>query len=146
MNVRNRIVSLVMGLGVSGAASLVAMPLLAQEPAAARPGEVKAPAARRPVDPSRRVPDFFGQLGLSQPQREEIYKIRARHQQKLDELHKQIIQEQADMLSECEALLTDTQKQLLAQRRQASASARARKLKTPAERPAATKTSEKAGG
>ena len=145
MSIRRRIVSLAMGLGIAPAATLAAAPLPAQEPAAAKPGEAKAPAARRRLDPTRRVPDFFGQLGLTPAQREEIYKIRAKHQQKLDELHKQIIQVQGEMLSECESLLTDTQKQLLAQRRQAST--RSRKSKAPAaERPAAPKTSEKAAG
>jgi hypothetical protein len=138
MTVRSRIVSLVLGLGVSAGSALAALPLLAQEPAAGKAAPAPAPAAKRPFDPSRRVPDFFGQIGLSAEQREQIYKIRARHQPKIDELRQQIEQIQNQMLSECEALLTDTQKQMLTQRR--TASPRARRARPAAE---TTKAAEK---
>ena len=72
-----------------------------------------------PLTP-RRVPRYFGQIGLTPGQRESIYKIRAKHQQQIDALEKQIAEIQAQMLSECEALLADTQKQFLEQRRHAA--------------------------
>ena len=93
---------------------LAAGSLVAQEPNAAKSD---APAAKRTSDPSRRVPPFFGQIGLTTEQKESIYKIRGKHQAKIDELEKQIDELQAQMLAESESVLTDDQKQMLAQRR-----------------------------
>ncbi len=84
---------------------------------AAKPGELK-----RKYDPARRVPPYFGQIGLNINQRESIYKIRSKHQAKIDELEKQIATAQAGMLSECEGVLTETQKKLLENLRTASPS------------------------
>jgi hypothetical protein len=64
MAVGSRIVSLALGLGMSAALTLAAVPLLAQEPDAARPAPAPAVNVKRPFDPSRRVPDYFGQIGL----------------------------------------------------------------------------------
>jgi hypothetical protein len=100
----------------------LALPLAAQEPPAAKPGDqVKAPAEKRANDPSRRVPPYFGQIGLTADQKEEVYKVRGKHQPRIDALQKQIAQVQAEMLTECEALLTDAQKQALTARREAGA-------------------------
>ena len=77
------------------------------------------PAAKRSSDTSRRVPPFFGQLGLTPEQREEIYTIRRKHQEKIDALTKQLADIQAEMLTECETVLDDTQKQMLETRRNA---------------------------
>jgi hypothetical protein len=97
------------------------MALPAQDPGkVASPPKADAPAAKRSYDPSRRVPDFFGQIGLTPEQREAIYKVRAKHQAKIGELEKQMAELQAQSLAECEGVLTDTQKQLLAQRRKAA--------------------------
>ena len=93
----------------------------------------KPPAEKKAADPSRRVPPLFGQIGLTPEQKEEIYKIRAKHQAQIESLQKQIAQLQAEMLAECEAVLTDSQKQLLALRREAAA--RARKAKAARPRP-----------
>jgi len=101
--------------GMAAALTLATIPVGAQEPANADP------AARRAGDPSRRVPPFFGQVGLTPEQRESIYKVRSKHQQKIDELKKQMAQAQAEMITECEAILNDTQKKLLVARRDASA-------------------------
>ena len=78
------------------------------------------PAAKRSSDASRRVPPFFGQLGLTPEQREEIYTIRRKHQDKIDALTKQLADIQAEMLTECESVLDDTQKQMLETRRNAT--------------------------
>jgi Spy/CpxP family protein refolding chaperone len=100
------------GAGLATVVLMTAGTLIAQEG--------MPPAARRSGDSTRRVPDFFGQIGLTPEQREAIYKIRGKHQAKIDELEKQIDEVQAQMLGECEGVLTDTQKQMLAQRRKAA--------------------------
>ena len=111
--------------GLAAVALVAAGTLVAQESSTTtRPSRKADNAARRNVDPSRRVPDFFGQIGLTPEQRESIYKIRGKHQSKIDELERQIDEIQAQMLGECEGVLTETQKQMLAQRRKAVGEAR----------------------
>lgn len=111
--------------------SLAAATLLhAQEPSeTTHPSKADTPAVGRRNDPARRVPDFFGQIGLTPEQREAIYKIRARHQAKIAELEKQIAEIQAQEVNECEGMLTEAQKQLLAQRRKAAAGSGATQAK-----------------
>jgi hypothetical protein len=104
--------------------SLATIPLAAQQEPS---GKAAPPAARKPVDPARRVPNFFDDVGLTGEQRETIYKIRAKHQARLDELKKQIAETNAQILEECEGVLTAPQKEVLAARRRAAAeSARAK--------------------
>jgi len=129
-------------LGLMAIIALMAMPSEAQGP-----GKADAPpsgpprAVRKPSDPSRRVPPFFGQVGLTPEQRAEIYKARAKHLQRIDDLEKQFDQVRGAMLAECEGLLNETQKQMLDSRRRADAEkrkARARTARAPAaSRPAA---------
>ncbi len=64
-------------------------------------------------DPSRRVPNHFGQIGLTIEQREAIYKIRKTHQEKVDALKAQIAEAEAKSMSECESVLNETQRKLL---------------------------------
>src|SRR5262249_31481991 len=108
------------GVGTSLAAVLAlaaaGATLNAQEPKTKAAAKAAAPAAKKKNDPSRSVPDYFGQIGLTDEQRERIYKVRGKHQARIDELEKQIDEIQAQMLKECEGVLTDTQKQLLEQR------------------------------
>jgi hypothetical protein len=104
-------------IGLALLAVAGSMPLFAQDPAPSRadadkPGAA-APAPRRSYDPSRRVPNHFGQVGLTVEQREAIYKIRKGHQEKLDALRAEIAAIEAKSLGECEAVLTDTQRKLL---------------------------------
>ncbi len=66
---------------------------------------------------------YFGQVGLSTSQRERIYEIRTRHSQRIDALKQEIARLAAEEMSECESVLTEAQRRLLANRR---ASARAR--------------------
>jgi hypothetical protein len=107
-----------MGAGLAMVVLLAAGTLIAQEPGAtSKSVPAKGKSAR---DPSRQVPSYFGQIGLTDEQRESIYKIRGKHMTKIDELEKQIDEIQALMLDECEGVLTDTQKQMLAQRRKAA--------------------------
>jgi len=95
------------------------LPLGAQEPKVP-PSETKTkPApAKRTFDPARRVPAFFGQLGLTDDQRESIYKIQGQHMPKIEALEKQIAEIRAQNLKECEGTLTAAQKQVLEQKRE----------------------------
>ena len=111
------------GIGVMGAMAAMMVgtfPLMAQEAKPSPKAESTGrPEAKRSFDASRRVPPFFGQLGLTPEQREEVYAIRRKHQEKLDALTKKIADIQAEMLTECEAVLDSTQKQILETRRNA---------------------------
>lgn len=128
--------ALAAALGLSFVISLAAWPLPAQEPAPGKAAEKSALQPKRAYDPARRVPDYFGQIGLTGEQREAIYKIRGKHLQKIDELERQIDAIQAQMLHECEAVLTDTQKQLLEHRRRAGVQGK-KAAEPPAAKPAA---------
>jgi hypothetical protein len=105
---------------LTGAALVLtgALTLVAQEPPAAKNSEA---SAKRAYDASRRVPAFYGEIGLTPEQRASIYKIRGKHQAKIADLQKQLDAARRDELAECETVLSDTQKQLLEQRRRAAA-------------------------
>ena len=103
------------------------LPLIAQEAGNAQAPAKAKRAGKRAVDPTRRVPDYFGQLGLSEAQRESIYKIRAQHQPKIDALEKQLEELRGQMVKECETVLTDAQKKLLEERRAGAAESRSRR-------------------
>ncbi len=102
--------------GLALLVSAGSIPLFAQEPKAdaAKPAAEKpaAPAAKK-SDPSRRVPNHFGQVGLTPEQRESIYKIRKAHYEKLEALRSEIADIEAKSMSECEAVLTEAQRKLL---------------------------------
>jgi hypothetical protein len=103
------------------------LPLIAQESGKV-PAEAQAKkTAKRAPDPTRRVPDYFAQIGLSDDQRESIYKIRAKHQPRIDELEKQLVEARAQMVRDCETVLTETQKKMLNERRAGAAESRTRK-------------------
>jgi TolA-binding protein len=108
------------GASLATVVLLAAGTLVAQE---SKTSKSEAPA-KRSADPARRVPAYFGQIGLTPEQRETIYKIRGKHQARVDELEKQIDETQALMLGECEGVLTDTQKQMVEQRRKAASAGR----------------------
>lgn len=101
------------------------LPLAAQEPASKT-----APAAKKKQDPSHRVPSYFGQIGLTTEQRASIYAIQSKRHEKIEALEKQVAAEKAGMLSECEAVLSDTQRKLLENLRRVATE--------PAPKPAAT--------
>src|SRR3954453_5661395 len=85
------------------------LPLVAQEPAAPK----TTTPARTKQDPSHRVPSYFGQVGLTAEQRAKIYGIQEKHAERIEALEKQIAEERARMLAECEGVLTDVQKKLV---------------------------------
>jgi hypothetical protein len=107
-----------------GSLGLLCFPLFAQEPAPKPAGEAPKPVARK-FDSARRVPDYFGQIGLTPDQRESIYGLRASHIAKIEELEAKIVEARKAMQQECEALLSPAQLQLLNQRRQAAIDSRA---------------------
>ena len=89
--------------------------------AAAAVEEDEAPApktsAKKKSDPARRVYPYFAQLGLTEEQRESIYKIRAKHAPKVDALEKQLEEVRAQALAEAEKVLTPQQRKMLEERR-----------------------------
>ncbi|MDX2038367.1 MAG: hypothetical protein SFX72_17090 [Isosphaeraceae bacterium] len=85
---------------------------VAQDPATKATSPASSPPVRK-SDPARRVPPYFGQIALSQEQRETIYKIKRTHLDKIEALEEQIKKLESEMMSECEGVLTETQKKLL---------------------------------
>jgi hypothetical protein len=111
------------------------LPLIAQEPKAPQT-ETGAKTAKRVYDPARRLPRYFGQIGLSDSQVEEVYKIQGKHMPKITVLEKQIEDLRAQMLRECEGVLKASQKQLLDQHRaDAAAAPKARRKSTAKPQP-----------
>ncbi len=102
-------------------------PLVAQESSRTQVDTHARKTTKRTVDPTRRVPNYFGQLGLSEAQKEAIYKIQAKHQPKIEELEKQLEDLRAQALRECESVLSDAQKRMLAERRAHASEARTRR-------------------
>jgi hypothetical protein len=117
--IRKRAYGLVLGTVALVAAS--SLPLAAQDPAT----KPSTPAKKK-AELNRRVPSYFGQIGLTTEQRATIYGIQARHAEKIDELEKQILAEKAKMMEECEGVLTETQKKLLENLRKAAFEATAK--------------------
>lgn len=124
------------GLAVAGLILWNTLPLVAQEPETPRattPAAAPTPATPQPAaDSSRRVPDYFGQIGLTNDQKEAIYKVRGSHLNRIDELQDQISKLRAQMMTECEAVLTADQKTQLNSRRRSAEIARKEKAKVKA--------------
>jgi hypothetical protein len=112
------------------------LPLAAQEPGTTQADtKTKTKSAKRAYDPARRVPNFFGQLGLSDAQKDSIYKIQGKHMPQIDALEKQLEELRAQVLKECESVLTGPQKQMLAERRTHATEARTKKASIAAAKP-----------
>jgi hypothetical protein len=130
--------------GIVALTTLAAIPLAAQDP------KSDSPAARKTIGQARRVPPYFGQIGLSTEQREQIYKIREKRRQEIFALYQKIEELEGLEMTECEGVLTDAQKKLLAQRREAEKSAsdakaaEKQKAKAKADEKAKAKADEKA--
>jgi hypothetical protein len=116
MSIRKRTGAVAFGL--AAVLLMGQFPIAAQEPAA--PSKSAAPIAKK-QDRSRRVPAYFGQIGLTTEQRASIYSIQAKRFEKIEALEKQIATEKAEMLADCEALLNETQKKLFENLRKAAA-------------------------
>jgi hypothetical protein len=73
----------------------------------------KSTAKSSPPDPARRVPPGYADLGLTDQQKDKIYKIQAEYHPKVQDLQKRLDKLHADRKAECEAVLTAQQKRLL---------------------------------
>ncbi|NOX53516.1 MAG: hypothetical protein GXP27_03590 [Planctomycetes bacterium] len=71
----------------------------------------KSKTARK--KPRRRLPMYYGQIGLSRDQREKIYEIQAKYGSQIEELMKQLAALRQKQKEEIEAVLTDEQKERL---------------------------------
>jgi hypothetical protein len=121
------------GTAVVLSAAVIAMlsgglPLIAQEAGKTQVDATAKKTAKRAFDPTRRVPDYFAQLGLSAVQKESIYKIRAKHQPQIDAAEKQLQELRAQAIKDCESVLTDAQRRMLAERRAAAAEAQTKRV------------------
>lgn len=88
---------------------------------------VEKKAAAPAASESRRVPQYFGQVELTDEQREKIYALRAKYAAKQDQLEAELEELRATVLRESEAVLTPAQKTALAKlRTEAKAKAKAK--------------------
>ena len=117
--------AMALALGIGAGAHAAETPKAAPPTAAQTTvAPATAPAPAKAVrDPSRRVPRYFGQLGITPAQREAIYAIRAREIERTAALKDQIAETQDKAIEDCEAVLTDTQREMLKQRRAAALTA-----------------------
>lgn len=114
MTIRNRTIA--MTLGMIAVVLATSLPIVAQDPATAK----QTTPAKKKQEVPRRVPDYFGQIGLTPDQKTNIYAIQAKHQEKIQALELAIANHKAELLNESEKVLTDVQKQLLADLRKAA--------------------------
>jgi hypothetical protein len=126
------------GLGMALLVGLGAIPLAAQDnPSPKKNGKAGAPPTSK-ASGMRRLPTYFGQVGLSPDQRESVYKILAKHQEKIAALEQQLADARTTMMQECEKVLSDAQKQLLEQRRSDTKESRAKARSTAVSKKAST--------
>ncbi|WP_254053719.1 hypothetical protein [Singulisphaera sp. GP187] len=85
--------------------------------------KTEAPATKPTTASMRRVPPYFGQIGLSREQKDSIYQVVAKHQSRIEELKKELAEANTKMVDECETLLDDAQKKSLESRRRSAADA-----------------------
>jgi hypothetical protein len=128
--------ALALGIGAGAGAHAAETPKAAPPTAASTATPTPSPAQAKAVrDPSRRVPRYFGQLGITPAQREAIYAIRTREIERTDALKDQIAETQDKAIADCEAVLTDTQREMLKQRRAAALTAAEEKRMAKAVKP-----------
>ncbi len=87
----------------------------------------KTPAKRKKA--KGRLPNNYGKIGLANEQRQQIYGIQVKYRPQLEELEKQIKALRAQRDAEIEAVLTDSQKQRLAELQEAAKKKRASRKK-----------------
>jgi hypothetical protein len=81
-------------------------------------GKGKSAGKSTPPDPTHRVPPGYSRLGLTDQQREAIYKVQGKYYPQIQALQKQMDSLRAKRETEIEAVLTPAQKSLLAQQEQ----------------------------
>jgi hypothetical protein len=85
-----------------------------------------------PPDPSHRVPPGFAKVGLSDEQKDAIYKIQAKYYKQIQDLEKQASALRARREAECEAVLKPAQKRQLAEQKAAAEAKKAASKKSTA--------------
>lgn len=104
---------------------------LAEAEAEAAPDAPKP--GRKAPDPMRRVPTYFGSLGLTNEQKEEIYAIQGRYIPQIQELQAKIESLRERAMADCEDVLTPAQKKILTEARKTAADRRKAASKPKAE-------------
>lgn len=113
-----------------GRSAAVLVPALAAQPAGP-----EAPTSKRKS--VRRLPSYYGQVGLSDAQREAIYRLQEAYAEQLDVLEKQLETLKGRRDQEIENVLSPAQKQRLRQLLEAAARRRAARSTTTAAKPVA---------
>jgi hypothetical protein len=114
----------------SGRPAALLAPALAVQPAA-------GPATASKRKSVRRLPSYYGQVGLSDVQREAIYRLQEAYAEQLDALEKQLETLKNRRDQEIENVLSPAQKQRLRQLLEAAARRRAARSTTTAAKPVA---------
>jgi len=99
---------------------------LAQEKGAGEKGTVEKPATKAVKEPApakesptrlsnakRRLPRYYGKLGLSEAQREKIYGVQDKHAVEIEKLEKQLADLKEKQDAECRKVLSADQKKQL---------------------------------
>lgn len=86
------------------------------------PGE--SPDGAVNVVQRRRLPNYYGQIGISDRQRERIYTLQGEYNSQIDDLQSRIDELKAERDAEIEAVLTDAQRNRLEDRREEARLAR----------------------
>ena len=115
----------------SGRSMAVVAPALAVQPAS---GPAAPGSKRKSV---RRLPSYYGQVGLSDVQREAIYRLQEAYAEQLDALEQQLEALKGRRDQEIENVLSPAQKQRLRQLLEAAARRRAARSTTTAAKPVA---------
>lgn len=110
---------------------LAALALAVSQSLVAQP-EAPPPAAAEAQERRPPLPDYYGKIGVSEAQREQLDAIRGDYNARIDALHKQIQQLEQERDTKMEAALTPGQKLRLEELR---AEARKRTKKGDAEAP-----------
>ena len=71
--------------------------------------------AKTPKKAGGRLPSFYGQIGLSDEQREKVYEVQRTYREQIQELRKQLKTLEAKQKDEINEVLTDEQKAKLAE-------------------------------
>ncbi len=120
------------------ATGVVAAHAQQQKPAAG--GDEQATPKQLPYVVRVRLPNYFGQIGLTREQRTELRKVCERFDRKIAEIRWRIAQLQAELIrlrnekeKACEEMLDDVQKQRLDQLRKRAAERRRSRRAQPAD-------------
>jgi hypothetical protein len=105
-----------------------------ETPAQPESGSKAKSTGKAPPDPTHRVPPGYSKLGLTDQQKEAIYKIQAKYYPQLQALEKQATALRARRETEFQGVLTPSQKQRLSQQeREKKAAAEAKRAARAAE-------------